>query len=278
MKKTYYFSHDMNARNDEKILNLRSEYGWEGYGIYFALLEMMFESDDTQLNLSNIKSIAFALNIKEKKLAEIINFCIEINLFEKDEKTFWSKSLKNRKGIFERKIEQTRQAGIKSAEKRKEKRQQTLNENLTNVEQTCNEKSTNKRKEKEIKENKIKEEKEEKREPLQDVIDEYENNIAPATAMSKEILQSYCTELGSELVIEAIRRASLANKRSCKYVQGILNSWITKGYKTLIEVKDEKAEFNHRNNSAKQNDYDQRSYKDIDFSKLYVNLPPGENK
>ena len=110
------------------------------------------------------------------------------------------------------------------------------------------------------------------------VVQEYENNIAPATAMSKEILQSYCTELGSELVIEAIRRASLANKRSCKYIQGILNSWITKGYKTLIEVKNEKAEFNHRNNSAKQNDYDQRSYKDIDFSKLYVNLPPGENK
>ena len=281
MKKTYYFSHDMNARNDEKILTLRSEYGWEGYGIYFALLEMLFETDDTKLNITNIKSIAFSLNIKEKKLTEIINFCIKIKLFEKDEKFFWSESLKRRKGIFERKIEQTRQAGIKSAEKRKEKRQQTLNENATNVEQTCNEKSTNKRKEKEIKENKIKEE--EKEEKLQGVINEYENNIAPATAMTIEILQSYYEDLGQELIIEAIKRASLANKRSCKYIQGILNSWISKGFKTLIEVKNEEEEFRNKNSTKDTNkkgysNYAQRDLDTIDFNKFYTNMLPGDKE
>lgn len=282
MKKTYYFSHDMNARNDEKILTLRSEYGWEGYGIYFALLEMLFETDDTKLNITNIKSIAFSLNIKEKKLTEIINFCIKIKLFEKDEKFFWSESLKRRKGIFERKIEQTRQAGIKSAEKRKEKRQQTLNESATDVEQTCNEKSTNKRKEKEIKENKIKEE--EKEEKLQVVINEYENNIAPATAMTIEILQSYYEDLGPELIIEAIKRASLANKRSCKYIQGILNSWISKGFKTLIEVKNEEEEFRNKNSTKDTNkkgysNYAQRDLDTIDFNKFYTNMsPPGDKE
>jgi hypothetical protein len=29
-----YFSHDANARHDEKILELRAELGWEGYGTF----------------------------------------------------------------------------------------------------------------------------------------------------------------------------------------------------------------------------------------------------
>lgn len=118
---------------------------------------------------------------------------------------------------------------------------------------------------------------------LKKVIDEYENNIAPATATSKEILQSYYNDLGSELIIEAIRRASLANKRNCKYVQGILNSWIRKGYKTLIEVRNEEEEFKNKKNTKETNtnkrgysNYSQRDPDTIDFNKFYANKPPGE--
>ena len=32
-KDAYFFSHDCNARNDPKILALRSVYGAEGYGV-----------------------------------------------------------------------------------------------------------------------------------------------------------------------------------------------------------------------------------------------------
>lgn len=114
------------------------------------------------------------------------------------------------------------------------------------------------------------------------VINEYENNIAPATAMTLEILQSYYEDLGPELIIEAIRRASLANKRNCKYVQGILNSWIRKGYKTLIEVKNEEEEFKNKSSTKDINkkgysNYTQRDPDTIDFNKFYTNMsPPGE--
>lgn len=37
-KETYYFSHDLNARNDPKILILRSVYGLEGYRRYWVLI------------------------------------------------------------------------------------------------------------------------------------------------------------------------------------------------------------------------------------------------
>ena len=34
-KDAYFFAHDCNARNDPKVLALRSVYGTEGYGLYF---------------------------------------------------------------------------------------------------------------------------------------------------------------------------------------------------------------------------------------------------
>lgn len=92
MKDTYYFSHDSNARNDEKILMLRAEHGWEGYGIYWALIEMMFESTDTALYHDKIKGIAFSCNIDITLLQSVINTCIREGLFVSDDDMFWSES------------------------------------------------------------------------------------------------------------------------------------------------------------------------------------------
>lgn len=115
------------------------------------------------------------------------------------------------------------------------------------------------------------------------VMQEYENNIAPTTPTTVEILQSYYDDLGSELIIEAIKKASLANKRNCKYIQGILNSWIRKGYKTLIEVKNEEEEFKNKNsikdtNKKGYSNYQQRNPNSIDFNKFYANMPPGDKE
>lgn len=52
-----------------------------------------------------------------------------------------------------------------------------------------------------------------------DVIKAYEENIAPATPMSLELLTDYCKELSPELVIEAIQKANSANKRSGRYIK-----------------------------------------------------------
>jgi len=38
-KEAYYFSLDSNARDDPKILQLRMEMGWEGYGLFWAIIE-----------------------------------------------------------------------------------------------------------------------------------------------------------------------------------------------------------------------------------------------
>ncbi len=99
-KEAYYFSHDANARQDEKILMLRAEHGWEGYGIYWALVEMMFESSDTALHHSKTKGIAVSYNIDITLLESVINTCVTENLFVSDGVMFWSESLKRRKSKY----------------------------------------------------------------------------------------------------------------------------------------------------------------------------------
>lgn len=51
-KDAYFFSHDCNARNDPKILALRSVYGAEGYGVYFMLVEILREQPEYRLSVN----------------------------------------------------------------------------------------------------------------------------------------------------------------------------------------------------------------------------------
>ena len=48
-KETYYFSHDSNAITDTKILNMRADYGLEGYGLFWAIIEMMRNEESYKL-------------------------------------------------------------------------------------------------------------------------------------------------------------------------------------------------------------------------------------
>ena len=129
-KETYYFSHDCNARNDEKILMLRSEHGWEGYGIYWALIETMYESTDTKLCHAKLKGISLCYNIDITLLQSVINTAITESLFVSDGEKFWSESLLQRKQIFLDSREKKSLAGIKGMGKRW-KNQQNSEKNNT---------------------------------------------------------------------------------------------------------------------------------------------------
>ena len=92
-KDTYYFKHDCNARNDIKIIKLRRKYKMEGYGAYFALIEILREQTDHKLLLSDISDLSFDLGISETKLKTIV---FDYNLFKIDQKHFFSESLMGR--------------------------------------------------------------------------------------------------------------------------------------------------------------------------------------
>ncbi len=96
-KNNKYFSHDCNARNDEKMLAVRMRHGVEGYGIYFMLLERLRdEADYTGVKDYNV--IAFDLRVSAEKIKSIVE---DFKLFEftEDGKRFYSKSFLNRMSI-----------------------------------------------------------------------------------------------------------------------------------------------------------------------------------
>lgn len=140
-KKSYYFPHDNNARNDEKIIKLRMQLGAEGYGIYFMLLEKILESSDYSL-VRDYNQLAFDVRVTSDKIKSVIE---DFGLFSftDDGKRLQSESFINRMKPLDNVREQRRQAGLKSAEKRKlaerdnlaqtEKTQRLLAENSTTV-------------------------------------------------------------------------------------------------------------------------------------------------
>lgn len=119
-KDAYYFSHDANARNDEKMMELRAEYDLAGIGMFWCLVEMMAESPSYELSLSRLAGIGKNLGVDKEEFASFITACCNepIMLFKWNEENFWSESLKRRMLIKEDKRRQKVEAGKKGAQSR----------------------------------------------------------------------------------------------------------------------------------------------------------------
>ena len=72
------------------------------------------------------------------------------------------------------------------------------------------------------------------------VIKRYEEEIGFATPTTLTTLLSYQDDLTDEMIVKAIEIASERNKKNLSYIKGILNSWISKRYKTLADIENEK--------------------------------------
>lgn len=75
----------------------------------------------------------------------------------------------------------------------------------------------------------------------------YEENIGLITSATAEKLFDYLKDMNKDLIIQAIKIASINNVRKFNYIQGILNDWINKGFKTLLDVEKEQNDFKNRN-------------------------------
>ena len=95
-KDAYYFSHDSNAHTDPKILKLRMSLGWEGYGIYWAIIENLRNQETYSINEGEFMFLTLSLAIDEAKLKQILTKCLEVNLLELSEGNIYSPSLLKR--------------------------------------------------------------------------------------------------------------------------------------------------------------------------------------
>lgn len=141
VKNAFFFSHDCNARNNGKILELRSEYGAEAYGIYFMLIELLMESTDYMLK-RKYSTLAFALQVDAVLLQKVVED-YELFDFSDNEDFFFSPSLLKRVRPLESLREKRRQAGVKSGEsRRKNKMDNEFEDAVADDEQMLNTCST----------------------------------------------------------------------------------------------------------------------------------------
>lgn len=110
-KDVFYFSHDSNARHDPNIVKMLSKYSWEGYGMYWALVEAMREDGKISLCMNDLEAIAYDTRIEKDKLVQFVDDCIDVfKLFRKNGNRFWSDSLRRRVDKMRNRSEKARGA------------------------------------------------------------------------------------------------------------------------------------------------------------------------
>ena len=258
-KDVYYFSHDVNASNDPKIVAMESEFGVISYAWWWKLIEKLASSEDYRLPFKKYTFIALdkelgvlnenerPLNENERPLNENEHafFCLnksflfvnslinDFELLECDDEYFWSPSLirrqEERRSKFEKKQEQRRLAGIKSGEARRKKEQ-----NRTTVQRTSTVVEQNELKERKGKEiNNIERDtracKDENPLSMFDddevknkpIYDLYMKAIGVVSPTIKERLDDLVESYGKERVIVAINTTADNGGNSIKYVETV---------------------------------------------------------
>ena len=251
-KDVYYFSHDVNASNDPKIVAMESQFGVISYAWWWKLIEKLASSEDYRLPFKKYTFIALdkelgILNENERPLNEnehtffcsnksflFVNSLInDFELLECDDEYFWSPSLirrqEERRSKFEKKQEQRRLAGIKSGEARRKKEQ-----NRTVVQRTSTVVEQNEQKERKGKEiNNIErdtraredenplsmfDDDEVKNKPIYDL---YMKAIGDVSPVIKDRLDDLVESYGKERVIVAINTTADNGGNSIKYVETV---------------------------------------------------------
>lgn len=258
---SYYFSHDVTASSDPKIVAMISEYGMIAYAWWWIILEKLASYEDYKLPLKRYTFLALdnELGVKNKEnltcvehvfkqnehvleqneLCSMCSFLFvnslisDYELLACDDEYFWSPSLTRRLEFRKVKNEELREkrrlAGIKSGEARRknEQKRTRVQHKGTHVEQ--NELI----KEKKIKENNIERDTRarEDENPLsmfdddevknKPIYDLYMKAIGDVSPVIKDRLDDLVESYGKERVIVAINTTADNGGNSIKYVETV---------------------------------------------------------
>lgn len=152
---SFYFSHDYNAHKDPKCSALINDFGMAGYGLYWILIEIMYEQGGKIKKFPKLMDgLAFQLRIEKEALLKQIQALVkDYELIKEDDEFLWStrvlRNLEERDQKYLARAEAGRKGGLKSSKYKDESSndQAMLKQN----EALLNTKQPNKRKEKEIK-------------------------------------------------------------------------------------------------------------------------------
>lgn len=108
MKRTLYFRHDYNARNDPKLQDVMSTHGVAGIGIYWCIIEVLYEQGG-MLPMKTCNTIAFSLHTQSGIVESVVK---DFGLFQYDDECFWSDSVKSRVVSFNSVSEKRKAAAL----------------------------------------------------------------------------------------------------------------------------------------------------------------------
>lgn len=293
-KDTYYFSHDVNASNDPKIIVMKELCGVVSYAWWWILIEQLAAQEEYKLPMDKITftglGIAFGMKQNEAiassneaklstaKQAEafVILLINECELLETDGEFFWSPSLlrrnllrkKKQEEISKKRSEAGRLGGLKSG-KARSKTKQLLEANEANE---ANEAKGKERKGNnsysysygDVRENENSEnvltmfdENSNKQDPYKNVFKIYMNDVGEISSITKEKLEYLVNDFGEDEVITAISKASEVGKASIAYITAILNN----------KIREEAANGTSKRSSGNRKDKTKAVDTEIDWSK-----------
>lgn len=90
-KDSYYFSHDYNARTDDKIRHLIRRHGMQGYGVYWSIIEDLYNNANAMR--LDTDCIAYDLRVDESVVKSIVN---DFDLFDSNDEILSSDSVQRR--------------------------------------------------------------------------------------------------------------------------------------------------------------------------------------
>lgn len=99
--KSYFFDHDYSARNDDKILEMRSIYKAEGYGVFWMIIETMAENENGGINTSLIGGLSLGYGVAKDWLSAFMKYCIQIELFTENDGFIYSNRMLNHKELMQ---------------------------------------------------------------------------------------------------------------------------------------------------------------------------------
>lgn len=205
MKETFFFPHDYNARNDRKLIKLASTHGMAGLGVYWCIVEMLYE--EAGYLPIEYDRITFELRTEFSLVKSVIN---DFDLFHFDDEKFWSETAIERLKVRMDKSEKARNSVLSRWSKY---------ERNTDVLHSNNGRNTRKRKERTVKERKGEEKKEEEKSDsskenlYQDFLASYHTlcpslpKITKLTDQRKSHLRARISDHGEETVREVFRIA-----------------------------------------------------------------------
>ena len=230
-KDAYYFSHDSNARNDLRILAMRTVYKNEGYGLYWMIIEILREQSDYKLPITEyiFDTLAMQTHCERIKVEQFMNDCVNKfkdekgSLLSTDGKFFWSASLIRRMD----KLDVKRDKAKKAAEKRWDKKKKNANALPTHCQPNAIY-LTDLSKVNILDLSKL-------NITTENVVSVFQNNIHPITPLEFEKISADIKDTSPEVVFYAVYEAVMHSKRNMSYIEGIISNLISENITKLEE-------------------------------------------